>query len=215
MAQAGSNKAPMSGDALTSGEATMSGEAPTNEVKRITTPLTDEVVAGLRCGEAVSISGVIYTGRDAAHKIMTDALDAGQPLPVDLRGQVIYYAGPTPAKPGQAIGSCGPTTSGRMDPYTPQMIEQAGLKGMVGKGPRSAEVVQSMVRNNVVYFASIGGAAAVIAASVKECEVVAYNELGPEALRRLVVEDYPCIVAIDAQGNNIYEEGPARFKAEG
>lgn len=183
------------------------------EAKHITTPLTDEVISNLHCGDMVSISGVIYTGRDAAHKIMTEKLDKGEPLPVDFHGQVIYYAGPTPAKPGHVIGSCGPTTSGRMDAYTPQMIEQTGLKGMVGKGPRSQEVVDCMVKNHVVYFASIGGAAAVIAASVKECEVVAYDDLGPEAVRRLVVEDYPCIVAIDAEGNNIYELGPAQYRA--
>lgn len=183
-------------------------------VKHITTPLTPETIADLKCGDMVSISGVIYTGRDAAHKIMCGKLDAGEDLPVDFTDQVIYYAGPTPAKPGRVIGSCGPTTSGRMDAYTPQMIEEAHLKGMVGKGPRSAEVVDSMVENGVVYFASIGGAAAVIAASVKECEVVAYDDLGPEAVRRLVVEDYPCIVAIDATGNNIYVDGPAQFKIE-
>lgn len=181
------------------------------ELKSITTPLTDETVRNLRCGDMVSISGVIYTGRDAAHKIMCEKIAKGERLPVDFREQVIYYAGPTPAKPGKVIGSCGPTTSGRMDAYTPTMIEETGLKGMVGKGPRSQEVIDSMVRNGVVYFASIGGAAAVIAASVKECEVVAYDDLGPEAVRRLVVEDYPCIVAIDSTGANIYEIGPARY----
>ena len=182
------------------------------DVKHITTPLTDEVIASLNCGDMVSITGVIYTGRDAAHKIMAEKMAAGEPLPVDFAGQVIYYAGPTPPRPGQVIGSCGPTTSGRMDAYTPAMIEQAGLKGMVGKGPRSPEVVDAMVRNNAVYFASIGGAAAVIAASVREAEVVAYDDLGPEAVRRLVVEDYPCIVAIDSRGNNIYEIGPAQYR---
>lgn len=182
------------------------------EVKNIATPLTDEVISTLHCGDVVNLSGVIYTGRDAAHKIMTEALDAGETLPVDFHGQVIYYAGPTPAKPGHVIGSCGPTTSGRMDAYTPQMLSETGLKGMVGKGPRSPEVVQSMIENHVVYFASIGGAAAVIAASVQECEVVAYEDLGPEALRRLVVKDYPCIVAIDATGENIYERGPAQYR---
>ena len=173
------------------------------EIKNITTPLTDEVIADLHVGDMCNITGVIYTGRDAAHKIMTEKLDANEALPVDFTDQVIYYAGPTPAKPGHVIGSCGPTTSGRMDAYTPQMIEEAGLKGMVGKGPRSKEVVDSMVANNVVYFAS-----------VKECEVVAYDDLGPEAVRRLVVEDYPCVVAIDAQGNNIYEIGPKQFRVE-
>ena len=184
------------------------------EVKNVTTPLTDEVIKDLHCGDMIIISGVIYTGRDAAHKIMVEKIAKGEELPVDFHGQVIYYAGPTPAKPGKVIGSCGPTTSGRMDAYTPTMIEEAGLKGMVGKGPRSKEVVDSMVKNGVVYFASIGGAAAVIAASVKECEAVAYDDLGPEAVRRLVVEDDPCIVAIDAEGNNIYENGPAQFRIE-
>ena len=184
-------------------------------VKHIETPLSDEVISSLRCGDMVSISGVIYTGRDAAHKRFAEALDAGRELPVDLAGQVIYYAGPTPARPGAVIGSCGPTTSGRMDAFTPQLIEQAHLKGMVGKGPRSPQVIEAMVRNHVVYFASIGGAAALIAASVKECEVVAYEDLGPEAVRRLVVKDYPCIVAIDAQGNDIYEQGPARYRVQG
>lgn len=182
------------------------------DIKRITTPLDPEVARSLRCGDMVSISGTIFTGRDAAHARMTDALDAGEELPVDLQGQVIYYAGPTPAKPGHVIGSCGPTTSGRMDAFTPQMIEQAGLAGMVGKGPRSQDVIDAMVQHGVVYFAAVGGAAALIASSVKECEVVAYDDLGPEAIRRLVVEDYPCIVAIDAHGGNLYEDGPARYR---
>ena len=184
------------------------------DVRHIETPLTDGVVRSLHCGDMVSISGVIYTGRDAAHKIMCERIARGESLPVDFHGQVIYYAGPTPTKPGHVIGSCGPTTSGRMDAFTPTMIERAGLKGMVGKGPRSREVVDCMVKNNVVYFASIGGAAAVIASSVRECVVVAYDELGPEAVRRLVVEDYPCIVAIDSAGNDIYEQGPARFRID-
>lgn len=182
------------------------------DIKRITTPLDPEVARSLRCGDMVSISGTIFTGRDAAHARMTAALDAGEELPVDLQGQVIYYAGPTPAKPGRVIGSCGPTTSGRMDAFTPQMIEQAGLAGMVGKGPRSQDVIDAMVEHGVVYFAAVGGAAALIASSVKECEVVAYDDLGPEAIRRLVVEDYPCIVAIDAHGGNLYEDGPARYR---
>lgn len=182
-----------------------------SEVIEITTPLTDEVIAGLHCGDMVSITGAVYTGRDAAHKRMADALAAGQELPVDWRNQVIYYAGPTPAKPGNVIGSCGPTTSGRMDAYSPMMMEQ-GLKGMIGKGPRSQDVVDAMVAHNVVYFAAVGGAAALIASSVKECEVIAYDDLGPEAIRRLRVEGYPCIVAIDSQGNSIYEQGVAQFR---
>lgn len=180
-------------------------------IKKLTTPLTDEQVKALKAGDQVSISGVIYTARDAAHKLLTESIKKGEELPVDFKNQIIYYAGPTPAKPGKVIGSCGPTTSGRMDAYSPTMMEQ-GLKGMIGKGPRSKEVVESMIANNVVYFAAIGGAAALIADSVKEAEVVAFDELGPEAIRRLVVEDYPCIVAIDSEGNNLYELGVQQYK---
>ena len=181
------------------------------EAKQVVTPLTDDVVRSLKCGDMVNVSGVIYTGRDAAHKIMVEMIEKGEQLPVDFQGQVVYYAGPTPAKPGRVIGSCGPTTSGRMDAYSPAMMEQ-GLKAMIGKGPRSKEVVDAMVRNNVVYFAAIGGAAALIADSVKECEVVAFDDLGPEAIRRLRVENYPCIVAIDSAGNNLYEQGVEQYK---
>lgn len=181
------------------------------ETKKVTTPLTDEAVKSLKCGDRVNISGIIYTGRDAAHKIMCEALEKGEEIPVDWTGQVIYYAGPTPAKPGNVIGSCGPTTSGRMDAYSPTMMDQ-GLKGMIGKGPRSKEVVDAMKKHNVVYFAAVGGAAALIASSVKECEVIAYDDLGPEAVRRLKVENYPCVVVIDSEGNNLYEKGPAQFK---
>ena len=183
------------------------------EIKKITTPLTEDVVRSLKCGDMVSISGIIYTGRDAAHKIMTEMLERGEALPVDLRDQIIYYAGPTPAKPGKVIGSCGPTTSGRMDAYSRQMMAQ-GLRGMIGKGPRSPEVVEAMQEYGVVYFAAIGGAAALIADSVKECEVGAFDELGPEAIRRLRVENYPCIVAIDALGNDLYKEGVAQYRLE-
>ncbi len=181
------------------------------ECKEVTTPLTDEVVSSLTCGDRVNISGIIYTGRDAAHKIMCDMIKKGEELPVDWDGQIIYYAGPTPAKPGHAIGSCGPTTSGRMDSFSPTMMDQ-GLKGMIGKGPRSSEVVDAMKSHNVVYFAAIGGAAALIADSVKECEVVAFDDLGPEAVRKLRVENYPCIVAIDSKGNNLYEKGPQQYR---
>ena len=183
------------------------------QAKNICTPLTGEVLADLKCGDMVNISGIIYTGRDAAHKIMVEMIEKGEQLPVDGDRQVIDDAGPTPAKPGRVIGSCGPTTSGRMDKYSPAMMEQ-GLKGMIGKGPRSAEVVESMVKNKVVYFAAIGGAAALIADSVKECEVIAFDDLGPEAVRRLRVENYPCIVVIDAKGNNLYEQGVAKYRME-
>lgn len=182
-----------------------------NEIKKIITPLTYEQVKDLKAGDMVSISGVIYTARDAAHKILTEAIKEGEALPVDFKDQVIYYAGPTPAKPGKVIGSCGPTTSGRMDAYSPTMMEQ-GLRGMIGKGPRSKEVIEAMKTHGVAYFAAIGGAAALIADSVKKADVVAYPELGPEAIRRLEVEDYPCIVAIDCEGNNLYELGVAKYR---
>lgn len=180
-------------------------------IKKLTTPLTVEQIKNLKAGDQVTITGVIYTARDAAHKNMVNALKEGKTLPIDVKDQIIYYVGPCPAKPGQVIGSCGPTTSGRMDAYAPVLLEQ-GLRGMIGKGPRSAEVVEAMKRCGAVYFAAIGGAAAVVASSVKKAEVVAYPELGPEAIRRLEVEDFPCIVAIDAEGNNLYELGVKEYK---
>ena len=167
------------------------------------TPLTDEDLERLKTGDRVFINGVIYTARDAAHKRMIELLDSGQELPFDIRGQVIYYAGPAPAKPGAVIGSCGPTTSYRMDLYTPKLI-QRGLKGMIGKGTRSREVKESMMAHKAVYFAAIGGLGALLAKKVKEAEVIAYPDLGPEAIRRLVVEDFPAIVAIDIRGEDIY-----------
>jgi len=174
------------------------------DIKKVTTPLTEEQVADLKAGDSVMITGVIYTGRDAAHKNLVNALKEGKPLSVDLKNQIIYYVGPAPAKPGQAIGSCGPTTSGRMDAYAPLLIE-LGLKGMIGKGPRNEGVVSAMKKHGAVYLAAIGGAAAVIAKSVKKADIVAYPELGPEAIYRLEVEEFPCIVAIDSEGNNLYE----------
>ena len=169
----------------------------------LTTPLTDEKVMELRTGDKVLISGVIYTARDAAHKRMMDALKSGKELPFDLRGQVIYYAGPSPAKPGAVIGSCGPTTSYRMDSYAPKLIRQ-GLKGMIGKGKRSGEVKEAMMEHGSVYFAAVGGAGALLARAIKESEVIAYPDLEPESVRRLVVENFPAIVAIDAYGEDIY-----------
>lgn len=182
------------------------------ETKRINTPLTEDTLKNLKAGDRVSISGVIYTGRDAAHKRMVQALEEGKKLPVDLSGQIIYYVGPCPAKPGQALGSCGPTTSGRMDSYAPTFLN-LGLKGMIGKGPRAQSVIDSMIKNEAVYFAAIGGAAAVIASSVKKADVVAYPDLGPEAIYRLEVEDFPCIVVIDSQGNDLYKTGPEQYKS--
>lgn len=182
-------------------------------MKALTTPLTNEQVKDLKAGDQVSITGVIYSARDAAHKNMTDALKENKPLPFDVKDQVIYYAGPTPAKPGKVIGSCGPTTSGRMDAFSPTLLEQ-GLRGMIGKGSRSKEVIESMKKNGAVYFAAIGGAAALIADSIKKVDIVAYPELGPEAIRRMEVENYPCIVAIDSEGNNIYEIGVKQYRVE-
>ena len=174
-----------------------------SEALTITTPLTDEDIAKLKTGDRVLISGVIYTARDAAHKRMIELLDAGKELPFDVRGQIIYYAGPAPAKPGAVIGSCGPTTSYRMDPYAPRLIQQ-GLRGMIGKGTRSDEVKQAMMTHKAVYLAAIGGLGALLARTVKECEIIAYPDLGPEAVRRLVVENFPAIVAIDVHGEDIY-----------
>ena len=169
----------------------------------LTTPLTDDDVIKLRTGNKVLINGVIYTARDAAHKRMVELLDSGGELPFDVRGQVIYYAGPAPAKPGAVIGSCGPTTSYRMDPYAPRLIQQ-GLKGMIGKGTRSGEVREAIMSHKSVYFAAIGGLGALLAKAVRECEIIAYPDLGPEAIRRLVVENFPAIVAIDVYGADIY-----------
>lgn len=179
----------------------------------ITTPLTDEVVAQLRAGDSVLITGTIYVARDAAHKRLVAALEAGQPLPFDVRGQIIYYMGPTPAKPGRPIGSAGPTTSYRMDPYTPAML-RAGLKGMIGKGNRSQPVREALQRHRAVYFAAVGGAAALIAQSVQAAEVVAYPELGAEAVRRLEVVDFPAIVINDIYGADAYEAGKAAYRRE-
>jgi len=174
------------------------------DVHVLTTPLGDEDIARLHSGDRVRISGVIYTARDAAHRRMIDCLDRAQPLPIPLDGQVIYYAGPSPAPPGRVIGSAGPTTSCRMDAYAVRLLE-LGLKATIGKGARTPEVVQAMIRSRAVYLAAIGGAAALIASCIRECEILAYPELGPEAVRRLVVEDFPAIVANDIYGGNIYE----------
>lgn len=181
------------------------------QFKRITTPLTDEVVCGLKAGDNVLITGEIYTARDAAHKRFIALLKEGKGLPVDLQGQIIYYVGPAPAKPGQASGAAGPTTSSRMDSNTPPLLD-LGLKGMIGKGLRSPAVVESMQKNKAVYFAATGGAAALIARSIKAVEVVAYEELGAEALHKMVVEDFPVVVVIDCEGNNLYQTGPEKYR---
>ena len=172
---------------------------------KLDTPLTREKAAGLHAGDSVLISGEIYTARDAAHKRMIETLESGGTLPFPIQDQIIYYAGPTPAKPGQVIGSCGPTTSGRMDAYAPKLI-RLGLTGMIGKGLRSDEVAEAMQENGAVYFGAVGGAGALIAKSVTAAEVVAYEDLGTEAVRRLTVKDFPAVVIIDRYGENFYEK---------
>jgi fumarate hydratase subunit beta len=177
----------------------------------ISTPLTDDVIEQLHAGDRVTISGIIYVGRDAAHKRMIAALEGGNPLPFDPQGQVIYYMGPSPAKPGAPIGSAGPTTSYRMDPYAPRLME-VGLKGMIGKGGRSPSVREAMQKYKAVYFAAIGGAAVLIARSIKEAEVIAYDDLGAEALRRLKVQGFPAVVVNDIHGGDAYEAGQKRYR---
>lgn len=180
--------------------------------KRITTPLTAEKTKDLKAGDDVLISGVIYTGRDAAHKRLVELVNEGKQLPVDLKDAIIYYVGPAPAKPGQAIGSAGPTTSYRMDAYAPTLLD-LGLKGMIGKGKRSDEVIDAMKRNDAVYFGAIGGAGALLSKCIKKAKIVCYEDLGAEAVRRLEVEDLPVVVVIDKDGNNLYEEGRKSYLA--
>jgi fumarate hydratase subunit beta len=179
--------------------------------KSLKTPLTNDDLKSLRVGDKVTLSGAIYSARDAAHKKIVDLIDKQEKLPFDLQGAAVYYVGPAPAKPGYAIGSAGPTTSGRMDAYTPLLISK-GLKGMIGKGPRSAEVKQAMKQHGAVYFAAVGGAGALISKSITKSEVVAYPELGAEAIRRMEVKDLPLIVAIDMQGNDLYQTGKEAYK---
>lgn len=180
---------------------------------RISTPLNEEVIATLKAGQQVLISGQMYTARDAAHKRLVELIDQGQPLPVDLQGQIIYYVGPTPAKPGQVIGSSGPTTSGRMDSYTSALLA-LGLKGMIGKGSRSPEVLKAIQDHKAVYFAAVGGAAALIARCIKAATVVAYPDLGPEAIHLLQVEDFPVVVVNDIYGNDLYTTGRAAYEVK-
>ncbi|MBE3519083.1 MAG: Fe-S-containing hydro-lyase [Firmicutes bacterium] len=178
----------------------------------IEAPLSTELVRELRAGDSVLINGVVYTARDAAHKRLDELIKKGQPLPIDIRGQIIYYVGPCPAKPGYAVGSAGPTTSGRMDPYTPQLLKM-GLKAMIGKGLRSAEVIEAMKEFGAVYFGAVGGAGALIAKSIKKVEVVAYEDLGAEAIYRFYVENFPAVVVIDSYGSNLYESEPPKYAA--
>ena len=179
--------------------------------KIINTPLTKEIVDTLKAGDRVLLNGVIYTGRDAAHKRLFELIEKGEPLPIDIKDQTIYYVGPCPAKPGQAIGSAGPTTSGRMDDYSPLLMDH-GLRGMIGKGLRRKDVVDSMIKNGCVYFAAIGGAGALLAQAVKEAEVVAFGDLGPEAIFKLSVENFPVTVIIDNQGNDLYAIGQQTYQ---
>ena len=176
--------------------------------KIINLPLTDEIVKDLHAGDRVLLNGIIYTGRDEAHLYLCRMLDAGEKLPIEIKGATIYYVGPCPAKPGQAIGSAGPTTSGRMDAYAPRLMD-IGLKGMIGKGTRKPPVIESMKKNTCVYFAAIGGAGALLSKCIKSAEIKAYEDLGAEALRLITVEDFPVVVAIDSLGNDIYGEKQA------
>ncbi len=180
---------------------------------RLKTPLSDEDAERLKIGDQVLINGIIYTGRDAAHKRLSDLLKEGKNLPFDVKGQIIYYVGPTPAKPGQAFGSAGPTTSYRMDAYAPSLMER-GLKGMIGKGMRSDAVKEAMKKCKAVYFAATGGAGALLAKRVKKAVVVAYEDLGPEAIRKLEVENLPVIVVNDVRGNDLYIEGKKKYRKE-
>ena len=176
----------------------------------ITTPLDDKTIEGLKSGDRVAITGVVYTARDAAHKRIIEAIKRGEKPPFDIKGQIIYYMGPAPAKPGHVIGSAGPTTSGRMDVYTPELLA-AGLKGMIGKGNRSELVKEAIKRYHAVYFAATGGAGALIAGSIKKAEVIAYDDLGAEAVMRLEVEDFPVVVINDIYGDDLYEQGKERY----
>lgn len=181
--------------------------------KKITLPITDEDIKNLKVGDSVLLSGSIITGRDAAHKRLYELIQKGEKLPVDIKGELIYYVGPAPAKPGYAVGPAGPTSSYRMDKYAPSLLD-LGLKGMIGKGARNKEVVDAIVRNKGVYLVAIGGAAALIAKSIKSEAILCYEDLGTEAVRRYEVEDFPCIVAIDSNGNNVYETEPPKYRVK-
>ena len=179
---------------------------------QLTTPVTREDLAPLRAGDTVLLSGTVYTARDAAHQRMCALLDEGKPLPIPLEGAAIYYVGPTPERPGEIIGSAGPTTSGRMDAYSPRLLD-LGLKLMIGKGKRNQAVKDAVVRNGAVYLAALGGAGALMAASVKDLEVLCWEDLGCEAVRRLEVENFPLTVILDAHGGDLYESGPAAYQS--
>lgn len=180
--------------------------------KRIQVPMTKETAAGLHAGDYVYLSGTIYTARDAAHKRMQETLQKSQKLPFDIKGNIIYYMGPSPAREGRVIGSAGPTTASRMDKYTPQLLDM-GMGAMIGKGKRTKDVADAIVRNGAVYFAAVGGAGALLSKCIKKSEVIAYEDLGTEAIRKLEVEKFPVVVVIDAEGNNLYEQVMANMKA--
>jgi fumarate hydratase subunit beta len=192
-------------------KATATAKKTEAKVIKLTTPLKDEEIKKLKAGDKVLLSGKILTGRDAAHKRIVDLIKEGKPLPFEIKGQVIYYVGPSPAKPGEVIGAAGPTTSGRMDTYAPLLMDH-GLKGMIGKGQRKPPVIESMKKNTAVYFAATGGAGALIANVIKAAKVLAWEELGPEAVAEYTVEDFPLIVINDAHGNDLYKEGIAKYK---
>ena len=179
--------------------------------QNISVPFTNHDYLSLKSGDYVYLSGTVYTARDAAHKRLYDFMKKNEELPIDLEGNIIYYLGPSPSREGQVIGSAGPTTSSRMDRYTPDMLD-AGLKGMIGKGKRSPEVIESIKKNKAVYFAAIGGAGALLSKCIKKAEVVAYEDLGTEAIRKLEVENLPVVVIIDSEGNNLYETAPEKWR---
>lgn len=182
-------------------------------MKKINTPLTEETIADLKTGDEVLLTGVIYTARDAAHRRIVESLDKGEGAPIDLNGQIIYYVGPTPPRPGEVIGSAGPTTAYRMDPFTPRMLEQ-GIKAAIGKGGRSKEVRKSLIDHKAVYFGAIGGSGALLSETIKSVEIVAYEDLGPEAIRRLEVQDFPVIVVNDIYGNDLLEQGRSEWRRD-
>lgn len=180
-------------------------------VKKLTLPLSEDEIKSLRAGDMIELSGIIYTGRDAAHKRLVELLDNNKPLPIDVKGGGIYYVGPTPAKPGRAIGSAGPTSSYRMDPYVEPLLKQ-GLKLMIGKGPRSNEYKQLLKKYNALYLSAIGGAAALISESIKKCDLICYEDLGAEAIYRLEIKDFFCIVTYDVVGNDLFEQGINKYR---
>lgn len=181
--------------------------------KHITLPLKEEDIKNLKAGDYVYLDGIMFSARDAAHKRMQEALDAGEKLPIEIKNNVIYYMGPSPAREGRVIGSAGPTTAGRMDKYAPKLLD-LGLKGMVGKGKRTKEVKEAVIRNKAVYFAAVGGAGALLSKCIKESEVVAYDDLGTEAIRKFRVEDFPVIVVMDSEGNDLYETAIEEYRKD-